>query len=329
MNHPIRWGILGTGIIARQFAEALRHVPDAHLQAVASRNHATALAFGSDFAVPTCHGSYAALASDPDVDVIYIATPHPLHADNARLCLQAGKPVLCEKPFTMHAGQARSVVALAREKGLFLMEAMWSRFLPGIVEARRLVDSGLIGRAQHVQADFGYYAEVGPEHRLLDPALGGGALLDLGIYPLSMAAYFLGPVASAHAIAELGATGVDEQTAFTLRHADGGLSSCFCSFRVTTPRELVISGPLGSVRVARPFSEARQITITRNDSEVRTLTMPLLGNGYAHEAIEVGRCLRAGLRESPVMPPDQTVALLDSLDQMRSQIGLRYPADGQ
>ncbi|MEB0137230.1 Gfo/Idh/MocA family oxidoreductase [Actimicrobium sp. CCC2.4] len=328
MNQAIRWGILGTGIIARQFAEALRHVPDAQLQAVASRTQDTALAFGRDFDVPTCHGNYAALAADPEVDVIYIATPHPLHADNARLCLQAGKPVLCEKPFTMHAEQARSVVALAREKELFLMEAMWSRFLPGIVEAKRLIDSGIIGRAQHVQADFGYYSGVGPEHRLLDPALGGGALLDLGIYPLSMAAYFLGPVASAHAIAEIGLTGVDEQTAFTLRHAGGGLSSCFCSFRVTTPRELVISGPLGSVRIARPFSEARHITIDVTGAEERHLTMPLLGNGYAHEAIEVGRCLRAGLRESPVMPLDQTVALLDSLDQMRSQIGLRYPADG-
>jgi predicted dehydrogenase len=327
MNQPIRWGILGTGIIARKFAEALRDVPDAHLQAVASRTLDTAQAFGRDFDVATCHGSYQALADNPQIDVVYVATPHPMHAANVRMCLEAGKPVLCEKPFTMNAREAREVIALARERKLFLMEAMWSRFLPGIVEARRLIDDGIIGTPQNVLADFGFVANVAADHRLVNPALGGGALLDLGIYPLSMAAHFLGKIADVTAMAELGATGVDEQTAFTLRHSAGGLSSCLCSFRATTPGQITISGPLGHVRIARPFNRAEHLTIALHGADVRTVALPPTGNGYAHEILEAGRCLRAGLLESPVISLDQTVALLDCMDTMRAQFGLRYPAD--
>ncbi len=327
MNKVIRWGILGTGMIARQFATALRDVPDAQLHAVASRSVTTAQAFGKDFNASKCYGDYQSLVADDQVDVIYIATPHPMHAENAILCLNAGKHVLCEKPFTMNAREAREVVALAREKKLFLMEAMWTRFLPGIIEAKRIVESGVIGKAQHVQADFGFFSDAGPEHRLRDPALGGGALLDLGIYPLSISAFFLGSVASVNAVAELGATGVDEQTAFTLRHAGGGLSSCFCSIRARTPIELTVSGELGSVRIKHPFFSAEHITVTGQDGIVKNMQVPHLGNGYPHEAIEVGRCLRAGLTESPAMPLDETLALLDCMDTMRAQFGLKYPAD--
>jgi predicted dehydrogenase len=327
MDQIIRWGILGTGMIARQFATALSEIPDARLHAIASRDLAKAEHFRGEFSAAKFYGNYQALAEDEELDVIYIATPHPMHADNIKLCLNAGKPVLCEKPFTMNAREANEVIALAREKKLFLMEAMWTRFLPGIVEAQRLLQSGAIGRVQHVQADFGFYSDVGPAHRLRNLALGGGALLDLGIYPLSIAALFLGPISAANASAEIGVTGVDEQTAFTLTHTGGGLSSCFCSTRASTPIELIISGELGSMRVKHPFFNAEKISIVLADGVEKNLLAPLVGSGYAYEAMEVGRCLRSGLLESPVMSLDETLALLGWMDSIRAQIGLRYPSD--
>ena len=191
---PIRWGVLGTGRIAGDFAQALRDVPDAALVAVASRNAATAQAFGRKFHVEQCYGSYQELADADDVDAIYIATPHPMHAANAIMALEGGKAVLCEKPFTINRREAEQVVNLAREKGLFLMEAMWSRFIPAIDEVERLIASGEIGKVHQLSADLGFRATDDPAHRLHDMALGGGALLDLGIYPLSMAAAQCGSV---------------------------------------------------------------------------------------------------------------------------------------
>ncbi len=327
MHQIIRWGILGTGAIARQFANALNEMPDASLHAIASREHSDARDFCKEFSASKYYGNYQALVADEEIDVIYVATPHPVHAENVKLCLNAGKPVLCEKPFTMNANQASEVIAIAREKKLFLMEAMWTRFLPGMVEAQSLVKSGILGRVHHVQADFGFYSDVGPNHRLRNPVLGGGALLDLGIYPLSIAALFLGPIISANASAEIGLTGVDEQTAFSLKHKGGGLSSCFCSTRASTPIELVISGELGSMHVKHPFFNAEKIRINLTDGLEKKLHIPLVGSGYAYEAAEVGRCLRSGLLESPVMPLDETLALLGWMDNIRAQIGLRYASD--
>lgn len=327
MNQPIRWGILGTGQIARTFAAALRDVPDAVLHAVASRTLETAQVFAGEFGAAQCHGDYQSLANDDAIDVIYIATPHTFHAENALMCLHAGKPVLCEKPFTMNARQARQVIAVAREKNLFLMEAMWTRFLPALQEAKRLIAAGEIGRPHHVQADLGFAAEVGPTHRLRNPDLGGGGLMDIGIYPLSIAAFFLGDIASVHAIAELGETGVDEQTAFSLRHRQGGLSSCICSTRANSPIELMVAGERGYLRLHTPFFRADAITVHVQNEESRTIAMPYRGNGYTHEAMEVMRCLRAGLTESPVMPLDETLALMACMDDMRQQFGLRYAED--
>lgn len=327
MDKVIRWGILGTGKISTAFATALRELPDAQLAAVASRSAGSAETFGARYGAPNRHASYQALADDPTVDVVYIGTPHPMHAENALMCLRAGKHVLCEKPFAMNQREAVEVVALAREKNLFLMEAIWTRFLPAIVEAKRIIDGGEIGKVRQIQADFGFAAKVGPEHRLLNPALGGGALLDIGIYPLTVATFFLGPVTAVQALGELGETGVDEQTAFVLRHRDGGLSSCMCTIRAGTPIEMTISGELGYIRLHRRFHEASSLTVTSHDGASRTVECPLIGQGYAHEAMEVMRCLRAGLIESPVMPHAETLAQMAVMDQIRSQIGLRYPAD--
>jgi predicted dehydrogenase len=330
MTQVIRWGILGTGKIATAFANALKDTPDAKLVAVASRTVDSANKFGAEFSVERCHGTYQGLADDDQVDVIYIATPHPMHHENALMCLNGGKAILVEKSFTMNRREAEDIINLARAKKLFVMEAMWTRFMPAVMEAKRIVDSGEIGVPGHISADFGFASDAGPEHRLFAPELGGGALLDLGIYPLSIASYFLGEVESVTAQAEMGPTGVDMQTAFTLKHAGGGLSSCGCSLRVRTPTELTISGSKGYVRLQDRFHNTEKITVTLKDAtthDERTLTIPRIGNGYTHEAREVGRCLREGLIESPVMTHAQTLNIMGVMDDIRRQIGLRYPSD--
>lgn len=323
----VRWGILGTGKIARAFAEALKETPDAVLAGVASRRLDGAQAFAREFGAAAAYGDYQALADAADVDLIYIATPHPMHAENALMALNAGKGVVCEKAFTVNRREAGQVVALARRRRLFLMEAMWTRFMPYLAEVRRIIASGEIGPVQLVTADFGFAASFGPEHRVFNPALGGGALLDLGIYPLSIAAALLGPVAAVSAQAELGPTGVDVQTGFTLRHEGGGLSVCSCSLLARTPCELTVSGPLGHVRMNTQFHRTQSVSVVLADGSSRTVGTPFIGNGYAHEAIEAQRCFSAGLIESPGMTHDETLALMGVMDTIRAQIGLRYGAD--
>ncbi|MFC3457809.1 MULTISPECIES: Gfo/Idh/MocA family protein [Massilia] len=326
MAELIRWGILGTGGIARAFAHALRQTPDARLVAVGSRTAAGAEAFARDFDARAC-ASYEALVAAPDVDIVYVATPHPMHAANALLALDAGKPVLCEKPFTMNLCQAEQVVALARSRQLFLMEAMWSRFMPALAQLRQIVASGEIGEVGLVQADFGFAATRDPEHRVNKRELGGGALLDLGIYPLSLACALLGPVQEVRAQAVIGDTGVDVCTGFTMLHQGGTMSISNCTLRARTPCELTISGTLGSVRMDRMFHMAQSLTVTNADGATRSVAAPFLGNGYVHEAIAAGEALRAGRIEHPLMTHDDTLAGMRILDEIRVQIGLRYEAD--
>jgi predicted dehydrogenase len=322
-----RWGILGTGKIAKAFAAALRDTPGAVLAGVASRTQDSAETFVREQGAGQAYGSYQALVEANDIDLVYIASPHTEHAANATLALNAGKGVLCEKPFTMNRAQAAAVVALAREKKLFLMEAMWSRYMPALAEVKRIIASGEIGTVHQVTADFGFRADVGPEHRLLNPELGGGALLDLGIYPLSMATALLGPVASVTAQAEIGPTGVDLNTGFVLHHANGAIASCACSVTTHTPVELTVSGDRGFIRMNTRFHHAESITVTPAQGEARTIATPFLGNGYVHEIIEAQQCWHAGLLESPGMPLDETLALMGVLDDIRAQIGLHYAAD--
>lgn len=324
----VRWGIIGTGKIARAFASALQDTPDAQLVAVGSRSQASAQAFAAESGAREAHGSYQSLVDSPDVDLVYIATPHPMHAEHAMLALEAGKGVLCEKPFTMNRREAEAVVALAHRKNLFLMEAMWTRFLPAFAEVKSIIASGRLGAVRQVHADFGFTCKFGPEHRAFNPALGGGALLDLGIYPLSIAAAILGPVESVVAHATLGQTGVDVQTDFLLRHRDGGTSNCSCSFIARTPGELTVSGERGHVRMNTMFYRAQTLSLVLEDGTSETIAVPYIGNGYVHEVIEAQRCWLAGLVESPQMPHAETLDLMGVLDTIRAQIGLRYPADG-
>ncbi|WP_288380877.1 Gfo/Idh/MocA family protein [uncultured Massilia sp.] len=327
MVDAVRWGILGTGKIARAFATALKDVPGAVLAAVASRSQDKADAFAREFGAQAAFGSYNALVEARGVDLVYVATPHPRHADNALMALRAGKGVLVEKPFTMNLREAEQVVTLARSRRLFLMEAMWTRYLPGFQEVQRIIASGEIGAVSQVVADFGFTANFGPEHRAFNPELGGGALLDLGIYPLSIASALLGPVVEIKAQAEMGATGVDVQTGFTLKHEGGGVSVCSCSFTARTPCELTVSGTRGHVRMNTRFHHATSVTVVTEDGAARTIQTPYIGNGYVHEVIEAQRCFAAGLTESPAMKLEETLALMGVLDEMRRQIGLVYDSD--
>ena len=327
MTNTVRWGILGTGRIARDFATALRDTPGATIAAVASRERATADEFADAFDIPLRLAGYDGMAACADVDLVYIGTPHAMHTENALAMLAGGKGVLCEKPFALNRPQAEQVVALARSRRVFLMEAMWTRFMPAFAEVRRILDSGVLGEVSQASADFGFAASGGPEARLFNPALGGGALLDVGIYPLSITAYLLGNVEAVRAQAELGPTGVDLQTVFTLRHAGGALSTCACSLKARTPGLLTLSGPNGQLRLDAPFHRPPTITLLLAGAAPRTISTPYLGNGYVHEAVEAQRCWHAGLIESPAMTHDQTLHLMGVLDEIRKQTGVKYPGD--
>ena len=323
----IRWGILSTGKIAARFAEGLAVLPDAELVAVGSRTPAAAEAFGAQYGIPHRHGSYEALVADPDVDVIYIGTPHPLHKENSLLALRHGKAVLCEKPFTLNAAEAAEVIAVAREQRLFLMEAMWMRYIPAIVKVRELLAAGALGEVRLVAADFGFRAEFDPQSRLFAPELGGGALLDVGIYPLSLACMVLGPPAHVTGLAHRGVTGVDEQSAFLLGYEDGRLAVLYAAVRTNTPVEATIMGTAGQMRIHSPMFHPTRLTLSRPGQDDERLELPVAGNGYNYEAAEVMRCLRAGELESPVMPLAETLAIMQTMDQLRAQWGLKYPSE--
>jgi predicted dehydrogenase len=327
MADKIRWGILGTGIIARKFATGLKTASGAELAAVGSRVQTTADQFGDTFGVLRRHASYEALANDPEVDVIYVSTPHSLHKANTLLCLEAGKAVLCEKPFAINAAEATAMINLARQKGLFLMEAMWTRFLPSVIKVRQLIADGAIGEVRMLMADLGFRAEFDPKHRLFDPALGGGALLDVGIYPVSFASMILGAPVQVTSLAHLGATGVDEQSAMLLRYDQGQLAVIASAVRTDIPSEAVIMGTTGRIRVHAPIYCPVRLTLSRPEQGDEVIDAPMEGNGYNYQAVEVMNCLRTGKLESEIMPLDETLAIMKTMDQIRAPWGLKYPTE--
>lgn len=324
----VRWGILGLGSIARTFATGLKAVPGAQLVAVGSRDAAKAQAFAKDFAAARAHASYEALCADPGVDAIYVATPHPNHRDNALAVIAGGKALLCEKPFTVNAEELGEIVAAARKAKRFAMEAMWTRFLPVHAKVREWLAAGAIGEPRMVTADFGFRAGWDPKSRLLDPQLAGGGLLDVGVYTIALANMALaGPGGSAQKVAgfaHIGESGVDEQAAMVLGYAGGRLASLSCAVRTNTPQDARIDGTEGSIRIPG-FWHATRAELHGKGGARETFEMPNQGNGYEHEAIEVGRCLAAGLTESPVIPLDESLAIMRTMDELRRQWGLRYP----
>lgn len=328
MSDTIRWGILGTGFIARQFAEGLKSARGAVLQAVGSRAMETANTFGDLFNVPNRHATYEALAADPEVDVIYVSTPHPLHKENSILCLEAGKAVLCEKPFTINRREAEEVVACARHHKRFLMEAMWTRFLPTVVQAAAWVREGVIGEVRMVRADFGFRADYNEDSRLFAPEMGGGGLLDVGIYPISLAAMVLGVhPAKISSMAVLGPTGVDDQNMVALQYANGAIAMTASAVRTETPQDACIIGEKGFITLHPLFWRGDTITLSLQGKDPETRHLPLTGNGYNYEAEAVMESMRAGKLECEQMCLDDTIALMDILDTARAQWGLRYPME--
>lgn len=328
---PLRWGVLGPGGIANAFTSTLHRHTQSQVVAVGSRSSERAAAFAALHGINRSYGSYEQLVADADVDVVYVASPHSEHHDHALLAIGAGKHVLVEKAFTRNAAEAAAVVAAARAAKVFAMEAMWTRFLPGIDVVRQLLADGAIGEVATVLADHGqYFADLDPSHRLLNPALAGGALLDLGIYPVSFAAFALGIPDTVHAHGDLTSTGVDAQVsiAFTAGSTHALLSTTLLA---QTPTTASISGSAGFIEIPGPFYAPAAVTVSaRRRGPVLTLPLnsPIVGaDGLCYQAAEVARCIADGRSESPLLPLDESVAIMGILDQVRAQVGVIYPGE--
>ena len=316
MSAPLRWGIIGTGGIAHTFARDLRLVDDAEIVAVGSRSQASADVFGDEFGIPRRYASYEDLVSDPHVDVVYVATPHPFHHANARLALEHEKPVLVEKAFTMTADEARDLVALAREKKLFLMEAMWTRFLPDVVAIRQLIAEGALGELVSVSADHGQWFEKDPSFRLFDPNLGGGALLDLGVYPVSFASMILGTPNRISALVDPAFTGVDGQASMLFGYESGAQAILTCTSLARSSTRASIVGTEARIDVDGDFYAPNSFSLIQRNGDLRRYEFSDEGRGLHHEAVEVAKCIAVGRLESDAMPLDETVTIMETMEKV-------------
>lgn len=324
MKRKINWGIIGLGSIANKFAEDLLLVNDANLMAVASRNMNKARSFAGKYHADKPYDSYADLIKDPDVDVVYIATPHTFHFEYTMQCLEANKSVLCEKPMGMNSDQVQKMITKANEKGLFLMEATWTRFIPATETVLNLIESGVIGKVQFVRADFGFIGDRDPEKRLFNKKLGGGALLDIGIYPIYLSLLTMGFPDDIKVVARMSKTGVDSFCGMLFDYADGAKAVLDCTFDADTPTEAYIHGEIGSIKMHSRFHHSQRLTISQHDKPIQEIDIPYLGNGYYHEIMEVIECLRQGRVESDKMSHSMSLNLIKVLDRVRNEVGLEY-----
>jgi predicted dehydrogenase len=333
-NHPqgtsdgqLRWGIFGTGFIAGLQTQDLIE-NGFTVQAVGSRALQSSKAFGDNYSIPTAHGSYEALVADPDVDIVYIATPHPFHHANALLALNAGKHVLVEKAFTINAREAQELVALAESKGLVALEAMWSRFLPHMVRLREVIQEGTLGEVRKVVASHNQNLPKDPAHRLNDPALGGGALLDLGVYPISFAFDVLGAPESIRASASMTPTGVDRQTAAIFEYAAGQQAILDCALDTAGNNRAVVIGTEGWIDIESTWYNPTPFTVFDTHGNVlERFEQPVGGRGMQYQAAEMERLVREGVTAGTILPPSESVAVMTAMDEIRRQIGLSYEAD--
>ncbi|KGJ71813.1 oxidoreductase [Cryobacterium roopkundense] len=327
MTHGIRWGILATGGIAHSFTEDL--VLTGHtVQAVGSRSQESADAFAAEFGIPNAHASYEALVNDPEVDVVYVSTPHPLHAANAALALKAGKHVLVEKSFTLNAGEARALVALAASKNLLVQEAMWTRFLPHMARIREIIAAGTLGDVHTLLVDHTQKLPDDPAHRLNDLALGGGALLDLGVYPVSFAFDLFGAPESILASATFKETGADAQVATIFRYAGGQIATTLSASDTKGPNTASILGTAGRIDIDAIWYAPTTFRVCNSANEVtETYVSEVTGRGMHYEASEVERLILAGQTAGEILSPAESVAIMETLDAVRAQIGLRYPGE--
>jgi predicted dehydrogenase len=324
-NRKFNWGIIGPGRIAHQFAQGLQVIDDAALYAVASTTPGKAQAFAAQYGGAKTYTSYAALVADPQVDAIYIATPHRFHVDNALLCLKAGKPVLCEKPLTVNAAETQLLIETARAHKVFLMEALWTRYLPIYQPIREWLDAKAIGDLRLLVSNFGFNIPKGPKDRWLNPELAGGTLLDMGVYPIAVSQWIMGQnPKSFSAQAYLGSTGVDELTAAVLKYENGVISQFNSNFITDGVNDFYIYGSIGHVRIHANYWAATEATLVTAD-QTATVSRPFRGGGFEYQTEEAMRCIRAGLLESPGMSHADTLANMQLMDGIRAAIGLRYP----
>ncbi len=332
-SEPLGWGILATGKIARSFAADLALVPGARLAAVGSRSAELASAFAGEYGDndTRTHGSYEALVADPAVDVVYIATPHSLHLDGARAAFRAGKHVLCEKPLALRTADAAEMVRLAAEHDRFLMEAMWTACHPVIRELRRELASGRFGTPYHLAAELGFRVDAPPTSRLLAPELGGGALLDMGIYPLTFAHLMLGEAEELRGVGTVTETAVDLDVAIAGRYPGGAVATLHASMTSWSSRSASIATDLGRIELNGDFHHPTSAVFTPIGRPEQHIVLtgegPVIGRGYGNEVLEVGRCVRAGLHESPLVPHEQTLTIMRQMDALRLDLGIRYPGD--
>ncbi len=324
---PLRWGVLSAARIANKFCEGVNSLPDSEVVAVGARDKGRAEEFAKTWDIPRAYGSYRELVTDPEVDAVYVAATHNFHREHTLLALNAGKPVLCEKPFAINSSEAEDMVRVAREKKLFLMEAMWTRFFPIMYRVRELIRDGAIGEPRIVQADFGFRGEYDPQSRLFNPEQGGGALLDVGVYVVSFASMVLGTPDRIEGVATLAPNGVDEQAAITLGYPNGALASLTTAVRANTQHEATILGTEGRIKIHREFWKPQSMTLYRDGRDPEEIHLPSEGSGFNYEADEVARCMRSGKLESVVMPLDETLFIMRTLDKLREKWGIRYPME--
>ena len=324
MSEKVRWGILGLGNIAGKFVKDLLLIDNAVLQGVASRDISKARIFAKKYGAIRAYEGYDALANDPDIDIIYIATPHVFHFEQTMLCLRAGKAVLCEKPMAMNAKEAKKMMDEAKKRNIFMMEGLWTRFIPGTEKILDLIANDAIGTIDFIKADFGFKGDGNLESRVYNKSLGAGSLLDIGIYPVYLSLLLLGVPDAIRAIANYTETGVDASCSMLLKYANGAKAYLESTILADTPVEALIYGSKGSLQIHSRFHHSKEITIRQNDGTTESFTVEYKGEGYYHEILEVMHCLHQGLTESPKMPHSMSLELIQTLDSVREKIGLEY-----
>lgn len=328
MHSTIKWGIISTGHISNKFAKALAILPEAELVAVASRDLKSANEFAKTYNIPKAYASYQELANDPDIDVVYIGTPHTFHLENSVMCMQKGKSVLCEKALTINSKEAREMVRVAREENVFLMEAMIPRHVPLLKKVIKWIKEGRIGEVRMVKASRCARGEFSDEARQLNPKLGGGSLLDVGVYVISFASQILGkPAVECLGLSHIGEYGSDEQGVAILKYDKGEIADLSFALRTAAVNEAYILGTEGYIKVDDVFAVPTKASLFINKEEVDTIEEPIIGNALNYEAEEVMRCLKAGLKESPLMPLDESIQIMETMDKIREPWNLRYSND--
>jgi predicted dehydrogenase len=324
-DKKFKWGILGPGRIAHQFADGLKVIDDASLYAVASSNLERAGAFANEYGGAKTYNSYEALVNNPEVDGVYIATPHRFHFENVMLSLNAGKPVLCEKPLTVNAAETRQLIKTSREKNVFLMEALWTRHLPIYRVIRQWLDEKAIGDISLMVGTFGFNAPKDKDDRWQNPELAGGTLLDMGVYPIAISQWVMRTQPKSFvSMAHLGKTGVDELTTVLLKYENDVISQFHSSFLSNHVNDFLIYGSKGYIRIHPAFWGSTKASLVTNEQEL-TVSRPLRAGGFEYQTEEAMRCIRTGLLESPGMSHADTLANMELMDSIRADIGLKYP----